>query len=199
MKNRTNTLRMTQLALLIAIEVVMALTPLGFLMIPPIAATLMHIPVIVGGILLGPGCGAILGGVFGLTALWKASTAATSPVDMAFSPFLSGKPLASLVMCLVPRILLGIIAALLFRAFLKLFKGREGLSIGAAAVLSTICHTVMVLGCLALFFREFGMGVMSVVLSLVTVSSAAEMLIAAVVAIALCVPLRAYLKRSSRS
>ena len=79
-------------------------------------------------------------------------------------------------------ILLGIIAGLLCRAFLQLFKGREGLSIGAAAVLSTICHTVMVLGCLALFFREFGMGVMSVVLSLVTVSSVAEMLIAAVVA-----------------
>lgn len=188
--NRIKTLKLTQLALLIAIEILMAFTPIGYIMIPPIAATLMHIPVIVGGILMGPKAGAALGTVFGLTSLWKASTQATSPVDMAFSPFLSGKPIQSLIMCLGPRILLGIVAALLFRSLLKAFHGKEGLSIAVTAVLSTLIHTVLVLGLLAAFFSEFGMGVMSVVLSLVTVSSACEMAAAAIISVAVCIPLR---------
>ena len=193
MNKRYSTIRMTQLALLIAIELVMAVTPLGYIMIPPIAATLMHIPVIVGAIIMGPKAGAALGTVFGLTSLWKASTQATSPVDLAFSPFVSGKPLQSLIMG--PHILLGILAALFFKAFLEAFHGKEGISIGLAAVVSTICHTVMVLGLLALFFSEFGMGVMSVVLSLVTVSSACEMLAAAIISIAVCIPLRKMLNQ----
>lgn len=190
MSKNVSTLKMTQLALLIAIELIMTVTPLGYIMIPPIAATLMHIPVIVGAIVMGPKAGAALGTVFGLTSLWKATTQATSPVDLAFSPFVSGKPIQSLIMCMGPRILLGIIAALLFRAFFKAFHGKETISIGLAAVIATICHTLMVLGLLALFFSEFGMGVMAVVLSLVTVSSACEMLCAAVISIAVCIPLR---------
>lgn len=190
MDKHFSTIRMTQLALLIAIELIMAVTPLGYIMIPPISATLMHIPVIVGALVMGPKAGAALGTVFGLTSLWKASTQATSPVDLAFSPFVSGKPLQSLIMCMGPRILLGVIAALLFRAFMKAFHGNERISIGLAAVLSTICHTVMVLGLLAIFFSEFGMGVMTVVLSLVTVSSACEMLVAAIISVAVCIPLR---------
>lgn len=195
MQNRSNTLKLVQLALLIAIEVILAFTPLGLIMIPPISATLLHVPVIVGAILLGVQGGAVLGGVFGLCSMWKASTAATSPVDMAFSPFLSGKPLASIVMCVVTRILLGVIAAVLFKVFARVLKNKEALAIGLTAVLSTACHTVMVLGCLAAFFRDFGMGVMAVVLTLVSVSSVAEMAVAAVVAIALCKPLRAYMNR----
>lgn len=190
MDKHFSTIRMTQLALLVAIELIMAVTPLGYIMIPPISATLMHIPVIVGALVMGPKAGAALGTVFGLTSLWKASTQATSPVDLAFSPFVSGKPVQSLIMCMGPRILLGIIAALLFKAFIKAFPGRERMSIGLSAVLATICHTVMVLGLLAVFFSEFGMGVMAVVLSLVTVSSACEMLAAAIISVAVCIPLR---------
>ncbi len=190
MDKHFSTIRMTQLALLIAIELIMAVTPLGYIMIPPISATLMHIPVIVGALVMGPKAGAALGTVFGLTSLWKASTQATSPVDLAFSPFVSGKPIQSLIMCMGPRILLGVIAALLFKAFIKTFHGKERISIGLSAVLATICHTVMVLGLLAIFFSEFGMGVMTVVLSLVTVSSACEMLVAAIISVAVCIPLR---------
>ena len=190
MDKHFSTIRMTQLALLIAIELIMAVTPLGYIMIPPISATLMHIPVIVGALVMGPKAGAALGTVFGLTSLWKATTQATSPVDLAFSPFVSGKPIQSLIMCMGPRILLGVIAALLFKAFIKTFHGKERISIGLSAVLATICHTVMVLGLLAIFFSEFGMGVMTVVLSLVTVSSACEMLVAAIISVAVCIPLR---------
>ena len=69
---RPDTLRMVQLAILIALEAIMAFTPLGFIMIPPISATLMHIPVIIGAILLGPLRGGILGGCFGLFSVIRA-------------------------------------------------------------------------------------------------------------------------------
>ena len=97
------TLRLAQLAILIALEAVLTFTPLGFILVPPISITLMHIPVIVGAVLMGPVDGGILGLSFGVFSMIKASTAAASPADMAFSPFLSGEPVSSIVMCIIPR------------------------------------------------------------------------------------------------
>ena len=49
MSRTTNKTRaLVQLSLLIALEAVMAFTPLGFIMIPPISITILHIPVIIG-------------------------------------------------------------------------------------------------------------------------------------------------------
>lgn len=42
------TMRLAQLAMLIAIQAILTFTPLGFIMIPPISITIMHIPVIIG-------------------------------------------------------------------------------------------------------------------------------------------------------
>ena len=72
------TLRLAQLAILIALEAVLTFTPLGFIMVPPISITLMHIPVIVGAVLMGPVDGGILGHSFGVISMIKASTAAAS-------------------------------------------------------------------------------------------------------------------------
>lgn len=63
---------MVQMAILIAIMIILAFTPLGYLKFGLIEITLMVIPVAVGAIVLGPLCGAILGGVFGITSLFSA-------------------------------------------------------------------------------------------------------------------------------
>ena len=114
-RTTAKTRNLVQLSLLIALEAVMAFTPLGFIMIPPISITILHIPVIIGAILMGPTYGGILGGAFGVLAMIKATFFAASPADILFSPFHSGAPVQSLVMCVVPRILLGVFAALLYR------------------------------------------------------------------------------------
>ena len=68
-KATEKTRRLTQLALLVAIMLVLAFTPLGYLKLgPALEITFMTIPVAVGAILLGPASGAFLGGVFGLTS-----------------------------------------------------------------------------------------------------------------------------------
>lgn len=185
---------LTQLSLLIALLAVLALTPLGFIMIPPVAITIMHIPVIIGAVLLGPLDGAILGGAFGVMSMLKATFAAASPVDIMFSPFISGKPLQSLIMCVVPRILLGIIAALVFRAFCK--AGKDGaMAMGISAGIAALCHSLLVLGCLWLFFSA--MPLREVFLTIATLNGVLELAAAILVTAAVCRPLRKYLQRGA--
>ena len=59
---------LTQLALLSAIVWLMAFTPIGYLRTAGLEITFILIPVIVGGIVLGPAAGTILGLQFGITS-----------------------------------------------------------------------------------------------------------------------------------
>ena len=77
---------MVSVALMAAIVIVLANTPLGMIQLPIIKATTVHIPVILGAILLGPGAGAILGAVFGICSL-VSNTMAPTLLSFAFSPF----------------------------------------------------------------------------------------------------------------
>ena len=75
---------MVSVALMAAIVIVLANTPLGMIQLPIIKATTVHIPVILGAILLGPGAGAILGAVFGICSL-VSNTMAPTLLSFAFS------------------------------------------------------------------------------------------------------------------
>ena len=191
-KSSAQTRRMVQLAILIALEAVLTFTSLGFIMIPPISITLLHIPVIIGAILMGPSAGGILGLAFGLFSMLKASTAAASPADMAFSPFLSGSPLSSVVMCILPRVLLGVIAGGLYLLLSRKVKG-DAVSMGVSAVAATFLHSMMVLGLLSLLFQALPLK--DVIAALIGVNCLLEMLAAAVVTAAVCVPLKMALVR----
>lgn len=78
MKNE-KTYELVLTALFTAIIVIMAFTPLGYIPLVVINATVIHIPVILGALFLGPKKGAFLGFVFGLTSFinntFKAVTA----------------------------------------------------------------------------------------------------------------------------
>ena len=187
MSNQTvKTRRLTQLSLLTALEAVLFATPLGLIIVPPVAITTMHIPVIIAGILLGPASGAIVGGVFGLLSLAKATLSAVSPVDMMFSPFLSGNPIASLVMCVGARIALGAIAGYAYKMF-KNIKLKKALSVGIVAAFSTVMHTIMVLGCLSFFFSALPLK--AVFAAIITLNGSLEILGAVIISIALIFPL----------
>ena len=64
---------MATLAMLCGVLLVMGMTGIGFIPLPVIKATTMHIPVILGAILLGPKAGAVLGALFGLCSIWTNS------------------------------------------------------------------------------------------------------------------------------
>ena len=120
------------------------------------------------------------------------STAAASPADMAFSPFLSGSPLSSVVMCILPRVLLGVIAGGLYLLLSRKGKG-EALQMGISAVAATFLHSMMVLGLLSLLFQALPLK--DVIAALIGVNCLLEMLAAAVVTAAVCMPVKKMLAR----
>ena len=188
-------IRMTQLAILLALEAILVFTPIGMIVTPVASITLMHIPVIIGAILLGPLSGGILGGAFGVLAMIRA-TMGGGAIDMLFNPAASGNPLASIVLSVVPRILLGLFAAYLYILFRKLFK-TDYAAIPVSALLATALHTVMVLGLLWLLFREApameGFAVMSIFSSVIALNGLLEMGLAVVLSTAICKPMLKFL------
>ncbi len=130
MKNE-KTYELVLTALFTAIIVIMAFTPLGYIPLVVINATVIHIPVILGALFLGPKKGAFLGFVFGLTSFinntFKAATASAfvfSPVLAAIVVGVSGI-FKSTYICFVPRILVGIIPYFVYVLIHKLLKGEQ--------------------------------------------------------------------------
>ncbi len=144
---------MVEIALFAAIMLVLSFTPLGYIPITPtINATTMHIPVILAGVVLGGKKGGILGFIFGLTSFFKA-TMTPNLTAFLFSPLAPGGNVLSLVICFVPRILIGVVAALVFNALLKLIKN-ETAALAVAGVCGSLTNTILVMGMAYLFFAE---------------------------------------------
>ena len=148
MNNHSKTLRLTRLALLAAIVLVLAYTPLGYIHIGPLAITPIMIPVTVGAILLGPAEGAVLGGVFGLTSF------STCFGADAFGTTLMGiNPVFTFLVCVGARVLAGWLPGLIFRAMHR--PGRPAMAnaaFGVAALAGPVLNTVFFMGGLVLFF-----------------------------------------------
>ena len=145
---------MSIMAMFLAIQIILVVTPLGYLPIGPISATTMHIPVIIAGIALGKKAGAQLGFVFGLTSVLNATFRPTL-TSFCFSPFVTiggiGGNWMSLLIAFVPRILLGYLAGLIYEKLCR--KGiNENVGIIAGALTGAITNTVLVLGGIYLFF-----------------------------------------------
>lgn len=149
MKQKTlDTRYMALLAMLCGVLLVMGMTGIGFIPLPVIKATTMHIPVILGAILLGPRAGAVLGAVFGLCSIW-ANTTAPGLLSFAFSPFMTTEGLPgvakSLWIALGCRMLFGWLAGILWLAFRRILK-KEYAALPVTAAAATICHTLLVMG-----------------------------------------------------
>lgn len=102
-------------ALFSAIIIIMAFTPLGYIPLVVINATIIHIPVILGSLFCGPKKGGILGFIFGLTSFINNTFRSTSLSAFVFSPVLASGMIGtsgvfkSILICFVPRILVGIL------------------------------------------------------------------------------------------
>lgn len=181
------------MAMFLAIEIILVVTPLGYLPIGPINATTMHIPVIIAGIALGKKAGAQLGLVFGLTSVLNATfrPAITSFVFTPFIPIggMSGN-WKSLVIAIVPRILVGFLAGLLFEK-LRARNINENVSVIAGALCGAITNTVLVLGGIYLFFgAEYAAtmkvaydALMAILLGIIATNGVAEAVLGAITAL----------------
>jgi uncharacterized membrane protein len=122
------------------ISVFLGATHLGF--IPWIAGaslTIMHVPVIIGAILEGPIVGVVIGLIFGGFSLLQAAIAPTGPADVWFT-----NPLVSIA----PRLFIGPVAWLVYRAFRRWF---EAPSFAISGVAGSLTNTALVLGVIEAF------------------------------------------------
>ncbi len=118
---REKTIRLTVTAMLTALLVVMAFTPLGYLRIGALSLTLCMIPVIVGAVTEGPAVSAFLGGVFGVTSFIQCFTG-----DFLGGILLSESAVRAFIVCFVPRLLTGLFCGLIFRACAKKTRKKAG-------------------------------------------------------------------------
>ncbi len=162
-QSRRKILFLAQFSMLLAIEAIVCFTPLGSLpALGPIVATLSHIPVILTAILLGTGAGAAMGFVFGLFSFLVWTFTPPSPVvAFAFTPFYSLGEFQgnfwSLVICFVPRILIGIVTGLCFSLLMKTLGKRKHMNAfiyGLSGLLGSLTNTFLVLAGIYFFFRE---------------------------------------------
>ncbi len=128
--------KMATIGLLSSISILLSLTPLGFIPIPPINPTIMHVPVIIGAIIEGPLAGGVIGGIFGFSSLVRAFMTPTPTNFIFWNPLIS----------IGVRILIGVVSAYVYRAL----KNRKS-GVAITAVVGTLVNTVGVLG-LAYFF-----------------------------------------------
>lgn len=187
---KQNTRYMATLAMLCGVLIMMGMTGIGFIPLPLIKATTMHIPVILGAVLLGPTAGGILGCVFGLCSVW-ANTTAPGLLAFAFSPFMTteGIPgvLKSLWIAVCCRILFGILAGWLWKIAKRIFK-QDYVALPVTAAVSTLCHTILVMGSIYLLLaQQYAQAknvavsaVFALVMGTVTASGIPEAIVAAV-------------------
>ena len=184
-KNTFNTRFLVELAVLIAIELLLEITGLGYLKTGPLEFTIMQVPVIIGAIVLGPLAGAILGTVFGLTSFWQCFG------KSLFGATLLGiSPLSTFVVCVVPRLLMGLLCALVFK-WLKGMK-KTPLRCGISGLCGALFNTVLFMGFLVALFgksdyiggfiQQFGNGnIFKFIIAFVGVQGLAEAVICCIV------------------
>lgn len=138
MKNNVNVKRMAQMALLTAIVLILAFTPLGYLKTPwGVEITFIVIPVAVGSVVLGPKAGAFLGFVFGMTSFVQCFGA--SPLG---AMMLQISPVGTFVCCVVARVFVGLIPGLVYE-LLKRVKKAKVVGVGLCCFLTPITNTVL--------------------------------------------------------
>ena len=144
---------MVQLAILTALILVLAFTPLGYLRLGPFSVTFMPVPVVIGAILLGPGGGAFLGLIFGLT-----SFAQCFGIDPMGTTLMTINLFYTFVMTVVTRTLMGFLTAWVFRGMQALLAKlpnadkSKPVAFAVASASGPFFNTVLFMSSMYLFF-----------------------------------------------
>ena len=204
-EKKRDTRWMVCVALMAAIVIVLANTPLGMIQLPVIKATTVHIPVIIGAVLLGPLAGGILGGVFGICSL-VSNTMAPTLLSFAFSPFMSttGLPgvLKALWISVGCRILIGVVSGWLWKLFEKVHLNQT-IALPITGFVGAMVNTVTVMGSIYLLFaQQYAQAqnvgttaVWGLIMGTITASGIPEAIASAVLVLALGKVLLRFMKR----
>ena len=132
----------------------MSFSFMGYVHIAPISLTFVYIPVMVAGCILGPKNSTIVGAVFGIASMWRASAFYVAAGDAIFSPVMSEKPFASILLSVGSRALFGLIIGLLYRVAKNSRHPIAGILL--VSTVGRTIHTVLVYSFMQLLFPEAG-------------------------------------------
>lgn len=173
-RTNKNTQKLALMSILTALIIVMSFTPIGYLKILSIAITFIPIPVAIGAIILGPSYGALLGAVFGITSLIQCFG-----LDPFGTNLMSINPLFTVLLCLIPRILMGTASGLIFKALNGKVKNSI-ITYGISSFSGGFLNTVFFVGFLILLFgnsavfQDYDGNILAIITSLVTVNAVVE-------------------------
>lgn len=188
--NRHKSSEISRLAIFFAIMLVIhIMSSIVFTIWPvPIKPTLVHIPVIIASIMYGPRIGATLGGLMGLISM-VTNTIVLLPTSYLFSPFVDNGNAASIIIALVPRVLIGITPYYCYR----LIHNKFGLLL--SGIVGSLTNTLFVLSGIFFFFSSvFGGNIKALLAAVISTNAIAEMIISAIVVIAIVPRLSAFKK-----
>lgn len=141
LSNKLNAKKMAVIGMLSSISIVLGITGLGFIPIPPVKATIMHIPVIIGAILEGPLAGCLIGLIFGSFSIIQLVMTGSPLVAIFINPLIS----------VLPRVLIGFTSYYAYR-YLKTKK--LSLKIGIGAAVGSLTNTFGVLGSIYMIYID---------------------------------------------
>lgn len=172
-----DTRKLTFLGVMMAITIILMVTPIGFIRINIIDGTTMHIPTIITGIVLGPIAGLIMGLMFGIASLINALSR-PDPITILFV-----NPLISIL----PRLFIGPMAYYAYSAFKKISSNNK-ISIAIGAVIGSFTNTVLVMSMLYLIYAQeiidvFGSGFKSFLLAIVSINAISEIVLSIIIVV----------------
>ena len=181
---------LASVVLMMAVVILLANTPLGMIQLPVIKATTVHIPVILGAVILGPMAGSILGGTFGICSMIS-NTMAPTLLSFAFSPFMSMTGILGMLkavwISVGCRILIGTAAGWLW-ILLKKVHLTPVIALPVTGFAGAMVNTVLVMGSIyKLFAVEYAQAqnvavdaVWGLIMATVTASGIPEAVVSAV-------------------
>ncbi len=204
---------MVQVAIFGAIICILAFTPfLGYIPLGFTRATIIHIPVIIASLLMGPKKGAALGFLFGLTSFIN-NTINPTVTSFVFTPFYSlgeySGGIGSIIICFIPRILVGVVPFYVYKLVMRFVseetrkKGVSSIGLILAGISGALVNTLLVMNLIFVFFRDAYAqanevavsAVYTFILSVIGINGVPEAIVAGV--LTLCIG-RALMKKTVR-
>ena len=175
-----------KVCLIIAILAIFCFTPLGSIPIGPIVATMAMIPVVISSLTFGKTIGMIVGFTFGLFSfIYWTFILPAFPTAFLFTPFAESAGykgnLGSLVICFLPRILIGLTPILVSDLFNKSILGDI-----LGSIVGSLTNTILVITFIFIFFGNenpviAGKGLLAVLSATVVANGIPEAIICAIV------------------
>jgi len=175
-RNRQRLMMITTLGLLMSMIIVMTYVPnLGYITTGIFSITIIHIPVIIGSILVGPLGGLVLGATWGITSWHYATTLGTAEAAIFVNPLVS----------IAPRILVGLIISYSSIGLKRLIPVEFARNV-MVSILGALSNTVLVLSAIFLFASSglvtFNQGLAAIFTFVISLNGSLELISAGILA-----------------